>query len=184
MSNRKYISIIAVAVLFSGQAFADEYKGWVYNGLTGVGSVSQDDLSDNTLASNSSIGYRWGKLGIEVGHAYFGKFEDSTEVSGSSLDVDTSVAGWNLGLTFNHNLDKSSKWSLQGRVGVFDWSADGHVASGPTRIAFDDSGNDWYAGASIDYRWRKRSSVGLGYTWFKADQADLSVWGLHTEFRF
>lgn len=184
MINRKCMGFIAAAALFSGQALADEYKGWVYNGLTGAGSVNQDDLSDNALASNSSIGYRWGSLGIEVGHVYFGKFEDSTEVNGSRLNVDTSVEGWNLGVTFNRNLGKNNKWSLQGRVGVFDWSADGHAALGPTRIAFDDSGNDWYAGGSIDYRWRKRSSVGLGYTWFKADQADISVWGLHTEFRF
>jgi hypothetical protein len=180
--KRHYLTLVSAAALFASPAFADEHKGWVYNGLTGVGSVSESGLSDNALASNSSIGYRWGSVGFEIGHIFFAKFKDSVDVGGSPVVVDTKVDGWNTGVNFNHDFDE--KWSMQGRVGLFAWHNDGHVVAGGSRVSFSDKGKDWFAGASIDYKWRKHSSVGLGYTAFKTSDATIGMWGLHTEYRF
>ena len=182
MMTRKYIALTALAALFAAPAFATEHEGWIYNGLTGMGSVHEDGLRDSAFSSNSNIGYRWGMFGVEVGHVYFGKFKDSSQVGAATVNVDTKVDGWSVGVNVNHDIDE--KWSLQGRLGLFDWNADGHVFSGPGSIPFSDSGHDWYAGASIDYNWRKRSSVGFGYSYYKVNNANINLWGIHTEYRF
>jgi opacity protein-like surface antigen len=180
--NRKYIACAVLAALFANPALAEEKVGWVYNGLTGVASIDEDGLSDQGLGSNSSIGYRWGSFGVEVGYVNFGKFKDSLLVNGSDVRVDAKVDGFNAGINFNHDL--GHQWSLQARAGVFDWSADGHVADGSSSLAYDDSGNDWYAGASVDYSWSKRSSIGLGYSHFTLEDTSVGLWGMHSEFRF
>ena len=179
--NRKLLALPLLA-LVSGQVCANEHQGWVYNGLTGWSSANDSGLSDTAFGSNSNIGYRWGTVGIEVGHTFFGTFKDSQVVSGVNVDVDSKVDGWNAGLNFNHDFD--DKWSLQGRLGVFDWHDHGHVEVAGSRVHFSDSGNDWYAGLSIDRQWRKRSAIGFGYTWYKANNARIQLWGLHTEYRF
>ena len=180
--NRKLSLLLLLAGGFSGRAFATEHEGWVYNGLTGWSFAHENGLSDNNLGSNSSIGYRWGAVGIEVGHVFFGTFKDQQVVAGATVDVDSKIDGWNAGLDFNHDLD--DKWSMQGRIGLFDWNGKGHVIAGTSRARFSDSGSDWYAGVSIDHQWRKRSGIGFGYTYFKAGDAKIHVWGLHTEYRF
>lgn len=176
------IPVALIAALSCGPVLAREKTGWVYNGLTGVGSIRQDDLGDTSLSSNSNLGYRWGQFGVEVGHTYFSRFKDQATIGGTVFDIDSKVDGWNAGIDYNKDL--TPRWSLQGRAGLFAWKADSHVSDGVNRLSSSDSGRDWYAGASFDYSWRKRSSVGLGYTWFKAGDADLSLWGLHSEFRF
>lgn len=168
----------------SSQAFANEANGWVYNGLTGRATLHADPLSDSRFASNSNIGYRWGMFGVEAGHTMsFGRFSDSFGSGTSAYDVDARVSGWNAGITVNHDID--ARWSLQGRGGLFAWDAKTRLTdAGGMRVESKDSGNDWYAGASLDYSWRKRSSIGLGYTRFKAGQAHMDLWGVHSEFRF
>lgn len=179
----RYILLLTIlAALYSGQSAASVHTGWVYNGLTGWAAADDDGLSDGNLGSNSNIGYRWGRFGIEVGHTYFGKFKDDTVIGGTSIDVDDKIDGWNAGLNFSR--DFSDKWSGQARIGLFDWSSHGHVVIGGSQVGFRDSGNDWYAGFSIDHKWRKRSSIGFGYTYFKADNANIHLFGLHSEFRF
>ena len=182
--NRNHLSL-ALAVLgtlSSAPVLAGEYTGWVYNGFTGLGSISQGDLSDDSLGSAPNIGYRWGWLGVELGYNYFGKFTDEAMVGSVPVDIDANVDGWNAGINLNHDL--SERWSLQGRVGLFDWKTDGHVDDGVNRLAYSDSGNDWYAGASIDYRLSKRTSLGLGYVRYSLNDADINLWGMHSEFRF
>jgi hypothetical protein len=179
---RKLLALAAFATLFSNPTLAIEHKGWVYNGLTGSASIQEDGLGDRSLSSNSSFGYRWGRIGVEVGNGYFGEFEDEVVIGGTPFDVDTELAGWTGGV--NYNRDLNARWSVQGRAGLFNWNADGHVTDDAGRIAFEDSGTDFYAGASIDYRWSKRSSIGLAYTRFQADDASVDLWGMHSEFRF
>ena len=183
---RRHFPTLCLSVLLlgaAGSAQAKEYRGWVYNGATGWGKASLDDLQDSNFASDSSIGYRWGGFGVEIGHAWFGNFKDS-QVSGPlTIDTEASVSGWNAGLNFNHDLNE--RWALQLRGGLFNWDVDGSVDDNVSpRLKFKDSGNDWYAGASVTWQWRKRSSVGLGYTHYKAGDADLDVWGVASEYRF
>ena len=174
----KFLALTALAALISAPAFAAEHEGWVYNGLTGVGSVSAGGYDGNSFSTNMNIGYRWGVVGLEVGYVSFGQWDDT--VSGVKVDLD--VSGWSGGVNFNGNID--DKWSVQGRVGAFGWNADGHARSGTTRVSFSDDGNDWYAGASINYNWSERSSIGLGYTYYGIDNDSASLWGLSSEFRF
>src|SRR5690242_12412616 len=72
--DRKLVALTLLASLFATPVIAREYHGWVYDGLTGVGGISESGLSDDAFASNSNLGYRWGTVGVEVGHVYFGKF--------------------------------------------------------------------------------------------------------------
>lgn len=182
--HRIRLAIALAAVLCTGPVLAKETSGWVYNGLTGPASLHADDLGDSRFASNSSIGYRWGVVGVEVGHTMsFGRFEDSFDVGGSTYDVDAKLHGWNLGINVNHDIDE--RWSLQGRAGLFAWDAETRITDPlGARVSADDSGNDWYAGASIDYSWGKRSSIGLGYSRYEAGDAHMDLWGMHSEFRF
>jgi hypothetical protein len=179
------LTTLALALgLGSMQAAANEHAGWVYNGLLGQASLHADALDDSRFASSSSIGYRWGVVGVEAGHTMsFGRFSDSFGSGTSAFDVDAKVSGWNLGLNANHDL--SERWSLQARAGVFAWDAKLRLTDATgARLEESDSGNDWYAGASVDYAWKARSSIGLGYMRFKAGDAHVDLWGLHSEYRF
>ena len=173
-------SLCVLALLgAAGLAQAKEHQGWVYNGQTGMARASLAGLNDSALASDSSIGYRWGDFGVEVGHAWFAKFKDSQ----GPIDTRAEVSGWNAGVNFNH--DFSDKWALQVRAGLFNWDVHGTIDNPLlTAVKFKDSGNDWYAGASITRAWRKHSSIGLGYTHFRAGNADIDVIGIQSEYRF
>lgn len=178
------IALLAAAACLSTPAMANEATGWVYNGLTGVARLKADDLSDQRFASNSNIGYRWGAFGVEAGYVNaFGRFHDSFSSGSSSFDVDAKIKGFTAGINVNHDID--TRWSLQGRAGAFRWDADSGIEDGlGNRIEGSDSGTDWYVGASVDYSWRKRSSIGFGYTHFRANDADMDLFGVHSEFRF
>jgi hypothetical protein len=165
-------------------AQAKEHEGWVYNGLSGWGSASLDDLDDSSFSSNPTMGYRWGNFGIEVGYGWFGDFEEDLEIGAHHIETDAQLTGWNFGVNFNKDLNE--KWSLQGRGGAFTWDVDGSIDDSLLSdvVDFDDDGTDWYVGGSITYQTTKRSSLGLGYTYFAAGDADVSLWGLSTEFSF
>lgn len=171
------------AALCSTPALASEHTGWVYNGLLGQATLHADALSDSRIGSNSNIGYRWGAIGVELGHTMsFGRFKDSFGSGTSAFDVDAKVSGWNGGVNFNHDFNPS--WGMQARAGVFAWDAKTRITDSlGARIGSSDSGRDWYAGASLDYN-HERKSYGLGYTRYKAGDAHIDLIGLHTEFRF
>ena len=178
-------SIAALLLLGAATcAQAKEHEGWVYNGLSGWGSASLDELDADSFSSNPTFGYRWGDIGVEVGYGWFGDFDDEYDIGTHHIDAEASLSGWNFGVNFNH--DMSERWSVQGRGGVFTWDVDGslHDSVLASVVDFDDDGTDWYAGGSITYRTTKRSSLGLGYTHFAAGDADVDLWGLSTEFRF
>ena len=173
----------ALGLISAMPAHASEHTGWVYNGTTGEGSINEDGLKDSSLSSNPNIGYRWGSIGAELGYSFFSTFKDETVNGTLTIDTQARFKGWNAGANFNHNL--SDKWSLQARAGVFAWHMEGSVDDDVlAAVNFDDKGTNWYAGASIDYTWSKRASVGLGYSHYKAGSTDLDLWGLHSEFRF
>ena len=186
--KRNLLALAAVAALFSTPVFAAEYEGWVYNGLTGWSMVSEDNLDDSELGSDSSIGYRWGMFGVDVGYMYFSEFSDKV----GNVKVDADPGGWTVGVNFNANI--SDNWSFQGRTGVFSWDANEHVAIGGVRVKRDDSSNDWYGTLSLDYNFgapsgffSKHSSIGLGYAYYHLGgdtNIDINVWGLHSEYRF
>ena len=179
MRRRLSRSIAALLLLgVAAQAQAKEYEGWVYNGHTGWARASLEDLDDSGWASNSNLGYRWGVVGIEAGHAWFSDFDDSV----GGVDIDTSIGGWTLGLNFNSDINE--RWAFQARAGLFSWDVDGELDDGVTSVDFDDSGRDWYAGASVTWQWRKRSSIGAGYTHYRAGDADIDVFGFASEYRF
>jgi hypothetical protein len=177
-------SIVLLVLLgTASQANAEKFHGWVYNGITGWGSASSSGFKDSALASNPGFSYRWGSVGVEVGHAWFATLEDSQGTGPGELDARLRLKGWTAGLDFNHDL--SERWALQGRAGLFHWDSDGsfddHVA--PV-LDIKQSGDDWYAGASLEWRWHKHTSFGLGYTHFRAGDTDVNVWGLASEHRF
>jgi hypothetical protein len=163
------------------QAQANEYKGVVYNGQTGFAWASDGNLEDNAFASNSNIGYRWGVVGFEVGHAWFGKFQEDRDTVFGPVDVEARFKGWTAGINYNANLD--DRWALQLRAGMFSWDVDGSVTGAVTQD-LDDSGSDWYVGGSAMWQWKKRSSIGIGYTRYKAGETHIDVVGLQSEYRF
>lgn len=182
---KKFLALALLTTAFSAPSFAAEHEGWVYNGLTGMGYGSVDvgsvSFSDNAFTSNSNIGYRWGVVGVELGYTTVGNFKsDSGEIHADS-------GGWNLGVNVNNDI--SDKWSMQGRAGVFGWDVElknqGAALPGfPADAKFSNSGTDFYAGVSIDYTWKQKASVGLGYTYYRAGDVDFSLWGMHSEYRF
>jgi len=183
---RRHLPIAISAILllgFAGTAGAEEFHGWVYNGLTGWGRASSNGFEDSALSSNPSIGYRWGVVGVELGYDWTGKLEHSHHDGTLEIDARQRVKGWTAGLDFNH--DFAPRWSMQARAGLFRWDVDtrldDHVAP---ELRFKDSGNDWYAGASVEWQWRKRTSLGLGYTHYKAGDTDIDVVGFASEHRF
>ena len=101
---------VALGLICAMPAHASEHTGWIYNGLTGEASVSEDGLKDSSLSSNSNIGYRWGPIGVELGHTFFSTFKDETVIGTLTIDSRARFKGWNAGVNFNHDL--SDKWSL------------------------------------------------------------------------
>ena len=104
-------------------------------------------------------------------------------MSGLGEDVQQRVKGWTAGVDFSH--DFAPRWSMQARAGLFAWDVETRLDDGasPTLEA-KDKGNDWYAGASVEWQWRKRTSFGLGFTRYKAGDTGINVVGLATEHRF
>jgi len=178
------LSLFALALAGAcAHAQAAEYKGWVYNGLTGWGTASAAGLEDSGLASNPDFGYRWGRFGVEAGPAWFAELKESHEAGIDMIDTRVKLSGWNAGMNFNHDL--GDKWALLLRAGLFNWNLEGKVDEhlGPVS-KFTDSGNDWYAGAAVHWHWRKRTDVGFGYTRYRAGDGNLDVWGIASEHRF
>jgi len=184
MRRRFPIALSAILLLgFVGTASAEEFHGWVYNGLTGWSHAGNSGFGASALASNPNLGYRWGSLGVELGHAWFGKYEDSHAVAGLPIDAQLRVKGWTAGLDFSREF--APRWSMQARAGLFDWNAESRLDDGvsPTLKA-KDNGRDWYAGASIEWQWHKHTNLGLGFTHYKAGDTGINVLGLATEHRF
>ena len=183
--SRRFFRTRSIAILLlaavAAQAQAKEHEGWVYNGHTGWATASYGGLDDSAFASDSSFGYRWGGIGVELGHAWFADFDESGTGT-PAIRTEASFSGWNAGLNFNHDLN--DRWALQLRGGLFAWDVEGKVDNGLVEVDFDDDGSDWYAGASVTWQWRKRSSIGLGYTHYRAGDADIDVWGVQSEYRF
>ena len=183
---RRHLPIFfAAAVLcgLAGQARAEEFHGWVYNGLTGWSRAGNSGFSDTGLASNPSLGYRWGSLGVELGHAWFSQYEDSHDEGGLTIDARQRVKGWTAGLDFSRQF--APRWSMQARAGLFDWSTELRLEDGVSpALKSKDSGKDWYAGASIEWQWHKYTDLGLGFTHYKAGDTGINVVGLATEHRF
>jgi hypothetical protein len=183
---RRNLSLSLAALLLLGvasQAQAKEFKGFVYNGQTGWASVKYSGLEDDALGSNSNIGYRWGFVGVEVGHVWFSTFEDDRHYPTADYETEADIGGWNAGLTFNSDLN--DKWAVQLRAGAFNWDLDGSVDSTlPSHLDLEDDGTDWYVGASATWNWTKRSSIGIGYTRYRADKTDIDVIGFSSEYRF
>jgi hypothetical protein len=183
--NHKMLRMLAALLLagFASQASAEEFEGWVYDGLTGWGKASSNGFDDSAMTSNPSLGYRWGAWGVEVGHACDGTLEDSQVDGPLTIDAGQRIHGWTVGVDFNHDL--AERWSLRARAGWFAWDAktqfDDHV--GPD-LEFDDSGDDWYAGATLQWQWRKTTSLGIGYTHYNAGDTDVDVVGFSSEYRF
>jgi hypothetical protein len=177
-------ALVAILLLgLAGQAGAAEFRGWVYDGLTGWSRAENSGFGDSALASNPSLGYRWGTLGVELGHAWFGKYEDSQDIGATTFDVQQRVKGWTAGLNFNHDL--APRWSMQARAGLFDWSAESRLEDGVSpALKSKDDGKDWYAGAAIKWQWHKYTDLGLGFTHYKAGDTGINVVGLATEHRF
>jgi len=184
MSMLRTALALALAVGCATPALANESHGWVYNGMTGMASLHADGFDGSRFASNPNFGYRWGMFGVEAGYtSALGRFHDSSDVRGANGELDLKFSGWNLGVNANH--DFGDKWSVQGRAGVFAWDAETRLtAPSGVRASVKDDGNDWYAGASVDYAWSKRTSIGLGYTRFEAGDDHMDLWGMHSEYRF
>jgi hypothetical protein len=184
MSLLRTALALALAAGGATSALANESHGWVYNGMTGPASLRAGGFEGSRFASNPNIGYRWGLIGVEAGYtSALGRFHESVGNRGANGELDLKFSGWNLGLNVNH--DFSEKWSVQGRAGLFAWDAETRLTNpAGVRVSTEDSGNDWYAGASIDYAWTKRTSIGLGYARFDAGDAHLDLWGMHSEYRF
>jgi hypothetical protein len=175
---------LALAASCATPALAGEHAGWVYNGMTGSATLQADHLDNGRFASNPNLGYRWGMFGVEAGYtSTFGRFQDAFVLGGARYATDAKVSGWNLGVNANHDFGK--RWSVQGRAGLFAWDAETRItAPSGVRVSAEDSGHDWYAGASLDYAWSKKSSVGLGYARYAVGDADMDLWGMHSEYRF
>ena len=145
--KRNLIAVAVLAALFSAPVFATEHTGWVYNGNTGWGQVDEDQFDDTSFSSSTNLGYRWGIVGVEVGYAWLGEFEDNVDVGNTSIKTELDVSGWTAGITLNGDL--SDKWSMQGRVGAFMWDADAKLAVGNSQVRFSDDQTDWYAGVNL-----------------------------------
>ena len=184
--KRNLIAVAVVAALFSAPVFATEHTGWVYNGNTGWGHVDEDQFNDTSFSSSTNIGYRWGIVGVEVGYAWIGDFQDDVTVANTKIKTELEVSGWTAGI--NLNGDISDKWSMQGRIGAFAWDADAKLAVGNTQVKFSDDQTDWYAGVTVTYTWSKRYSIGLGYTYLDvggdAIDAGIHLVGVASEYRF
>ena len=156
----------------------------------GVG-VDEDQLDDSDTTLALTGGYRWGWLGVEVGYADFGAYEEDFR---GFLEDDTPITvisiaelqGWTAGLNVRAPL--SDKWSLTGRAGVFAWDTNAFTDV-PTfdRIDLDDDGTDWYAGIGVAYSVTEKFDLGLAYDHYRAsgDYFDLApdVFSATAEFR-
>jgi hypothetical protein len=107
------LPVAAVAALFSAPVFATEHTGWVYNGNTGWGQVDEDQFDDVSFSSSTNLGYRWGIVGVEVGYAWIGEFEDKIDVGNTQIKTELDVSGW----TCRHHLQRRPERQV-GRAGA------------------------------------------------------------------
>src|SRR5262249_14739352 len=101
-----------------------------------------------------------------------GSFDPKDSLSGSGLRQ-AKVDGWTLGVNGHFNL--SPNWYVSARGGFFRSDVKAGFFDGSTPVAFDNTGNKYYAGAGFGYDFNNNLSVGLNYDYYKTDTTSLNL---------
>lgn len=184
--NSKFLKVLGLAALTAANVAAA--GSWETSSYTGLGYIDEDELDDDSFASNLSVVYRFtDTLGVEGGYASFGEFENKFDAIEGTAKIKADIDGFNLGLNLIGDL--SDTWYMTGRIGVWMWDGETTLKiPGSATLKGDDDGTDLYAGAAIGYKFTPRWHAGLGATYYSVDLDDsdtgVLLVGVHTTWKF
>lgn len=179
-------------VVASSASYAADRTGFFVNGQVGQSSLDDETLDDNDTSFAVGGSYRWGMLGIEGGYVDLGEYENVYSVPDLTTTTSADINGWTLGVNGHFNM--TDNWYVSARLGIFHWdgSLDIRREYGfsplESRVHFDESGSDWYAGIGVGYDFNSNFGLGLSYDRYKADSNGFDftndVVSLNAEYRF
>ncbi|MDO8959327.1 MAG: outer membrane beta-barrel protein [Rhodocyclaceae bacterium] len=205
----KKLMVMAAGLLVAGAASA---QGAFIEGTVGFGKADLGDTSGFSVDNKDTnlgftAGYMFNKyIGVEAGYRDLGSVSATASgtVTGTyygspfsatgTLNASADANGWLLGV--RGNLPINEKFSLNARLGWFNWDADakatasgtltygGTVYAGNVTATGSDSGTDIYYGLGANYNVTKQVGVGVGYTKFKLDDVKVDSWDINVNYRF
>lgn len=216
---KKSIRFVLAATLCLGATSisfaADEgafFEGSV--GSTTINSSNFDGFSMNKTSTSWGFtgGYMFNSnIGLEGGYQDLGKVSGTASLAagtytlnGKPLVITAANAtlkgdstGWLLGV--RGNIPVNSQFSLNGRVGLYQWKSEASVginaaftydgvayaANGTFSKSY--TGSDAYYGVGANYNFNKQTALGLGYTQFKMGgdvKTTVDNWALNLNYRF
>lgn len=184
MNKHKLMGAFAAAFLLAlpQVAMAEGY----YVDL-GVGQAKADlpDVAgwtkdDTDTAYSIGFGYKFNNnIAIEGGYLNLGTASYSAGTGRASADVD----GFYLGPVLS--LPLADKFELNARAGVYFWHADVEGTIGGTPVyAGSDNGEDLYFGIGATYNATKNIAVGVDWTRYDIDWADVDVVSARLKYNF
>jgi OOP family OmpA-OmpF porin len=128
MKTQSIIIVALVAVLTPAIALAE--SGFIVGASVGSAELSDDfggfDVDANSTAYRFTVGWKFNDyLAIEGGYHNFGRFDQSFDIEGTSVDVSLKADGFTLGVV--GQLPLGDRWSLLARSGAFFWDGDADI---------------------------------------------------------
>lgn len=140
-----------------------------------VAFTCDNDESDTAAGVNIAFGLT-DNFGLEAGYVDLGEttstLTGTSRVTGRSLSGDITAAQTATYLAGTASFNIGEQWSLTGRLGYYDISADIESTVSTTSI---DTEADVYFGTSVDYHFNDHLTAQLRYDNFDADVVSLGL---------
>lgn len=216
MKTKNMLAQIAVVSAFAltAQAASAQMTGFYVEGTAGFGKFDLGNTSgwsvDNTDNNwGLTVGYMLNKyVGLEAGYRDLGSASGSIAgtLNGTlygrpatltgTLNASGDADGWLFGV--RGVLPINDKFSLNGRLGWYDWKADlkatanavltwgGTAYPANATVTQSVDGNDMYYGIGATYNINKQLGVGIGYMQFDLDDIGVKnqTWDINLMYKF
>ncbi len=187
----KSLSALALAAILALPVVSHAQEGNFYiNGSVGEAHYGKSYFDNHHLGFDANAGYRWDvapafKAGVEAGYVNIGSYGVRSNFPGITLP-DANIHGWTLGGTAKYDIN--SNWYVDGRAGLWRWTARTAMPMAGIPVVFDGNGTGYYAGAGFGYNFDSNWSLGLNYNYYNGSKhgfsATSSLASVSAEYRF
>jgi hypothetical protein len=177
------IIIAAVlAVLIPSTTFAE--SGFVVGASVGSAELSDDfggfDVDANSTAYRFTVSWKFNDyLAIQGGYHNFGRFDQSFDIEGETVDVSLKADGFTLGLV--GILPLGDRWSLFARSGAFFWDGDADINNVSAATPED---TNFYFGAGVQFAIGEKLSLTADGSRYDLDGSASNVFSIGLNYTF
>jgi len=177
---------IFIAMIFAAfipmTAVAD--NGLIISASVGSAELSEAfdefDIDASSTAYRFTVGWRFNDyLTVEGGYHNFGRFEQTTDINGTPVNVSLKADGFTLGGV--GNLPISDRVSLFARAGAFFWDGDAEI-NNVTEATPDET--NFYFGVGARLALAEKFSATLDGSRYDLDGTSSTVLSIGLDYRF